>query len=81
MPRVSLNPNRAVQDRRQQLYDRYGGYMTLANVMKELGASRPTALKFVADIPAYTLVGRRLYDIADIARKIENCRVPAKVAQ
>ena len=58
------------------MYERYGGYMTTANIMKELGnVSRNTALKFVADLPSYAPTGKRVWDISDIARKLEGSRV------
>ena len=47
MPRVSLNSDRAIRERQQILYDRYGGFMTTVDVMKELGVSRMTAMKTV----------------------------------
>lgn len=79
MPRVLLGRSREIS-RERILYERYGGYMTVSSVMTELGcASRTTAMKFLADIPAYNLTGKKLYDIADIAAKIEKSRVPAGV--
>lgn len=56
------------------MYERYGGYMTAANVMKELGVSRNTAIKFLSDLPSYSPTGKRVWDISDIARKIEGSR-------
>lgn len=76
MPRVSLGSNRAVQDRKSILYDRYGGYMTIQNIMKELGVSRNTAKKFAATLPSYSLTGKPVYDIEDVARLIESSRTP-----
>ena len=76
MPRVLLNRSREISDRRTLLYERYGGYMTTANIMRELGnVSRNTALKFVADLPSYSPTGKRVWDISDIARKLEGSRV------
>ena len=81
MPRVSVGRSREIL-REKILYERYGGYMNVASVMAELGGvSRPTAMKFLADIPSYNLTGKKLYDIADIAAKIEGCRVPAVVSR
>lgn len=80
MPRVSLNTDRAVSERRDVLYERYGGFMTTANIMSELGVSRVTAMKFTADLPSYSPVGRKVYDILDVARKIEAGRTPPEVS-
>lgn len=79
MPRVLLNTDRAIRDRRDVLYERYGGYMTTANVMKELGVSRVTAMKFTASLPSYSPTGKKVYDIMDVARKIEAGRTPPEV--
>lgn len=78
MPRVSLGSNRAIQDRKSILYDRYGGFMTIQNVMAELGVSRNTAKKFAATLPSYSLTGKPVYDINDVAQKIEATRTPPK---
>lgn len=61
----------------QALYDRYGGYMTVADTMKELGATRPTAMKFLATLPSYSPTGKRAYRIEDVARKIVSSRAEA----
>ena len=81
MPRVSLGSNRAIQDRKSILYDRYGGFMTIQNVMAELGVSRNTAKKFAATLPAYSLTGNPVYDVNDVATKIEATRTPPKDTQ
>ena len=80
MPRVLLNTDRAIRDRRDVLYERYGGFMTTANIMSELGVSRVTAMKFTADLPSYSPTGKRVYDIHDVARKIEAGRTPPEVS-
>ncbi len=80
MPRVLLNTDRAIRERRNVLYERYGGYMTTANVMKELGVSRVTAMKFTAGLPSYSPTGKKVYDIMDVARKIEAGRTPPEVS-
>ena len=79
MPRVSLGSNRAVQDRKSILYGRYGGYMTIQNIMAELGVSRNTAKKFAATLPSYSPTGKTVYDIEDVAKKIEATRTPPKL--
>ena len=80
MPRVNLN-NKLTADRRQLLYDRYGGYMTIQNIMSELGVSRNTAKKFAATLPSYSPTGRTVYDIMDVAKKLESTRRPPEVIQ
>lgn len=79
MPRVNLN-NQSIANRKQLLYTRYGGYMTIRNIMSELGVSRNTAKKFAATLPAYSPTGKPVYDIMDVARKIESTRTPPKEA-
>lgn len=71
---MKLNTDRAVSDRRSVLYERYGGFMTTANVMSELGVSRATAMKFTADLPSYSPTGKKVYDILDVAKKLEATR-------
>jgi len=78
MARVSLNRNPAVSNRQKLLYSRYGGFMTIGNLMHELGCSRNTAVKFAASLPYHTPTGKRVYDICDVARKIESTRTPPK---
>lgn len=74
MPRVKLNQDAAERKRRDILYGRYGGFMSIANLMSELGVSRNTAVKFADGLPFYTPTGRRLYAVEDVARKIEGSR-------
>lgn len=81
MPRVNLNQNKMTTDRRQLLYSRYGGFMTIQNVMAELGVSRNTAKKFAATLPSYSLTGKPVYDVNDVATKIEATRTPPKETQ
>lgn len=81
MPSVSLGSNRAIQNRKSILYDRYGGFMTIQNVMSELGVSRNTAKKFAATLPSYSLTGKPVYDVNDVATKIEATRTPPKETQ
>lgn len=78
MPRVRLNSDERLHERRKLLYQRYGGFMTIQNVMSELGVSRNTAKKFTASLTAYQPTGKPMYDITDVARKIEEARVPKK---
>ena len=76
MPRVSINTDRAIRERRDVLYTRYGGYMTTADVMKELGVSRGTAMKFTATLPSFSPTGKKVFDISDVAKKLESVRKP-----
>ena len=48
--------------------------MTTANIMSELGVSRATAMKFTADLPSYSPTGKKVYDILDVAKKLEATR-------
>ena len=79
MPRVNLNADQLVTKRRQLLYERYGGFMTVANIMSELGVSRNTARKFAATLPTYSPTGKSVYDITDVAKKLESTRTPPEV--
>ena len=72
MPRVLLNTN--VRDRQRTLYERYGGFMTTADIMKELGVSRMTAMKFTNGLTSYSPTGKKCYDIHDVAEKLEASR-------
>lgn len=74
MPRISLNKSPAVKDREKLLYDRYGGFMTIAEIMKELGVSRNTAIRFATQLPCLYPTGVRRYDIRDVAQAIESTR-------
>lgn len=72
----------AVEDRKRDLRDRYGGFMSLTDVAKELGCkSRNTAAKAVRTIPSYAPTGVKVYDVADIAKLIERSRVPAEATR
>lgn len=79
MPRVNLNKSADVRDREKILYDRYGGFMSVANIMKELGVSRNTAMKFAARLPSHSPTGVRRYDIRSVAKLIESTRIPPEV--
>lgn len=79
MPKVTLNKSNAIKDRESILYERYGGFMTIANIMKELGVSRNTALRFASKLPSHRPTGARRYDIRDVARLIESTRYPPEM--
>lgn len=73
MPKIRGDP--AVEARKRDLRERYGGFMTLTDVAGELGVrSRNTARKAVASLPTYSPAGAKVYDVADIARLIEESR-------
>lgn len=74
MPRVLLNRSREISDRQKILYERYGGFMTTADIMKELGVSRMTAMKFTSGLTSYSPTGKKVYDIHDVAEKLEASR-------
>lgn len=76
MPRVSLNTDSAIRERQKILYERYGGFMSVANLMRELGVSRNTAKKFAASLPSYSPTGKMVFDIAEVAKKLESTRTP-----
>ena len=74
MPRIRGDP--AVESRKRDLRERYGGFMTMTDVLHELGiGSRTTAAKVLKGIPAYAPTGRKVYDVADIAKLIEGSRL------
>ena len=77
MPKVNLNKSVELRDREKVLYDRYGGFMSVANIMKELGVSRNTALKFVSRLPSHSPTGVKRYDIQTVAKAIEATRAGA----
>lgn len=74
MPRVLLNQSREISDRQKVLYERYGGWMTTADIMKELGVSRNTAVKFTNGLTSYSPTGKKVYDIRDVATKLEGTK-------
>lgn len=78
MPRVNLGKSPELRQRENELRERYGGFMSLTDISHEFGFKcRQSALKAVNDIPAYTMTGKKLYDIRDVAKLIEGSRAPA----
>ena len=76
MPRVNIGKSPELRARETDLRSRYGGFMNLTEVCRELGCrSRTTAEKAVKAIPHYLMTGKKMYDIRDIARMIEESRV------
>ena len=79
MPKV-LRYDPETKARRAALRKEYGGFMTLADVARELGCkSRQTAAKAVAELPTYKLTGNtNRYDVGDVAALIERSRTAAR---
>ena len=77
MPRIRKAVPAACSERERELRSRYGGYMTVTDVMREIGCCRMTAQKFMSDVDGFMVCGKKHYQTADFARKIEECRVPA----
>lgn len=63
------------KEKRSDLRDRHGGLMNLTEVQRELGAKDPkTARAFLEDLP-YILVGKqKKWDVADVARRMNERR-------
>lgn len=79
MPKL-VTHDPAVKRRKEDLRQRYGGFMTLADIGSELGCRNyRTVIKAVGSLPSYTMTGKKLYDISDVAMMIESSRVPAAV--
>ena len=77
MPRMRCR-DPGVEERKADLRKRYGGFMSLEDIGTEIGCrSRTTVMKTVRTIPAYTMTGKKRYDVADVAALIERSRVPA----
>ena len=77
MPRVrTIRTDSALE---RGLRSRYGGFMTVADVMREIGCCRMTAQKFMADVDSFMICGKKHYQTSDFARKVEESRVPAGV--
>ena len=57
----------------------YGGTLSIQGVMSYLGMSRRATEKFLKDVDAIVVNGRKRYMATDLARKIESCRVPGGV--
>ena len=77
MPRLRKPIPKEVEEANGELRARYGGYMTISDVMKEIGCSRPTAKKFMTGVDSFSICGKTHYQTVDFAKKIESCRIPA----
>ena len=74
MPKIRGDP--AVEARKKDLRERYGGFMTVTDILHEFGiGSRTTAAKMLKGVPAYAPTGKKIYDVADIATLIEGSRL------
>lgn len=76
MPRIIWNIPQRQREISEELRHLYGGMMTATDVMHELGFKHdsPTS-KWLADVPAVKVNGRKRYRVSDIAKKIydESC--------
>ena len=63
-----------VRDYADELRKLYGGMMTVTSIAEELGkVSRSTAFRFVQDIPAVIVNGKKRYKVTEVAKKILEC--------
>ena len=63
-----------VREYADELRRNYGGMMTVTSIAEELGkVSRSTAFRFVQDIPAVIVNGKKRYKVTDVAKKILEC--------
>lgn len=77
MPRLRKPTPQNCGDAVSELRSRYGGYMSTADVMREIGCCRKTANKFMEDVDCFMICGTKHYQTVDFAKKMEACRVPA----
>ena len=71
MPRVTWNIPAAEKQITVELRDIYVGYMTTADVAAELGFKKwENAAKWLADLPATVVNGRKRYRVTAIAHKL-----------
>lgn len=72
MPRVKRSLSPQEEETALEIRRFYGGMLDLTKIMELLGnVSRHTAEKWVADVDAININGRKKYLPADLARKIE----------
>lgn len=76
MPKCRKHLTAAEELTAAEITRQYGGTLTLSNVARYLGISPHTAGKWVKDVDAIEINGRKRYAAADIARKIEASRIP-----
>ena len=71
MPKVTWNIPNEEKELTAELRDIWGGYMTIADIAKELGVKKwETAAAWVADIPATDVNGRKRYRVSAVAHKL-----------
>lgn len=71
MPRTKIGIPWEQQELESELRKRYGGFMSRAEIGKEIGKSRPTVLKWIEGMRAYhfdKITSR--YDVRDVAKRI-----------
>lgn len=72
MPRVKRSLSPQEEETALEIRRYYGGMLDLTKIMELLGnVSRHTAEKWVTDVDAINVNGRKKYLPADLARKIE----------
>lgn len=60
---------------KNEMYDRYGGLMTVADLEKELGVTRAVAKKWAEDNVPGVMIGKRVkYETRLVAKAIVNAR-------
>lgn len=70
MPRTNIGIPQRAREIENDLRGRYGGMLTLAQITRELGVSKPSALRWVEDVKAVIVNDRKKYPVANVARKI-----------
>ena len=66
---------RTVNTVKNEMYDRYGGMMTVADLMAELGVNRAVAKKWAEDNVPGVKIGKRVkYETRLVARAIVDAR-------
>lgn len=74
MPKVTYNLPTPDKELVSTIKKDYGGMLTLAQVCGVLCVSRDTARKFMKDVPAYNINGRRRWSATDLARRLAEVR-------
>ena len=74
---MNLGKSPELKNREALLRGRYGGFMTVQNLMTELGVSHPVARRIAEEFPSFNMTGKPRYDIRDVAAYIERSRTPA----
>jgi hypothetical protein len=70
MPRVNIGIPQKQKELEEELRERYGGYLTQANLQQELGLKRTAVFYWVSDLEYTTINGMRKFRAKDVARKL-----------